>query len=116
MSDNQETSSYEGEREVPRVQREPNAAGGGSISEQRVGGPSGGGPKRRFQSRRKICRFCKNHLPMNYCDPEGLKRFVTDRGKILPRRITGTCAKHQRGLVLTIKRARILAFLCFLGR
>ncbi len=72
--------------------------------------------RRRFQSRRKVCRFCKNTATMNYRDPESLKRFITERGKILPRRITGTCAKHQRQLALTIKRARTLALLPFVAK
>ncbi|WGK68540.1 30S ribosomal protein S18 [Candidatus Haliotispira prima] len=91
--------------------------------ENREGGGSGPRPerrfnnnRRRFQSRRKVCRFCKNTMTMNYRDPESMKRFITERGKILPRRITGTCAKHQRQLALTIKRARVLALLPFVAK
>ena len=72
--------------------------------------------RRHFHARRKVCRFCKNTMTMNYRDPDGLKRFITERGKILPRRITGTCAKHQRQLALTIKRARVLALLPFVAK
>ena len=53
---------------------------------------------------------------MSYRNPDELKRFVTERGKILPRRITGTCAKHQRQLSLVIKRARVLALLPFVAK
>jgi small subunit ribosomal protein S18 len=58
--------------------------------------------------------FCKEStLSADYKDQEQLKQFITDRGKILPRRITGTCAKHQRKLTTAIKRARVLSILPF---
>ena len=63
--------------------------------------------------RKKVCRFCTQNIVADYKNPDGLRRFVTERGKILPRRITGTCAKHQRELSMQIKRARVLAFLPF---
>jgi small subunit ribosomal protein S18 len=53
---------------------------------------------------------------MDYKEPETIRRFVTDRGKILPRRVTGTCAKHQRALAREIKRARALALLPFVEK
>ncbi len=71
--------------------------------------PSG----RRNMFRKKVCRFCTQNLVADYKDPDTLRRFVTDRGKILPSRITGTCAKHQRALAREIKRARVLAYLPF---
>ena len=61
--------------------------------------------------RKKVCRFCSQKAKIDYKDPDSLRRFITERGKILPRRITGTCAKHQRKLALEIKRARALALL-----
>jgi small subunit ribosomal protein S18 len=62
--------------------------------------------------RRKICRFCANKdVKMNYKDIRLLTQFVTERGKITPRRITGTCARHQRLLSLAIRRARVIALL-----
>jgi len=65
--------------------------------------------------KRKGCRFCQNKsLVVDYKNVEILERFITDRGKILPRRITGTCAKHQRSIALAIKRARIVALLPFI--
>ena len=76
--------------------------------------PRGGGGKGFF--RRKVCRFCVQNLTVNYKNPESLRRFVTERGKILPRRITGTCARHQRALVREIKRSRVLAFLPYAKR
>ncbi len=65
--------------------------------------------------RKKVCRFCEDpNLLIDYKNPDLLVRFITDRGKILPRRITGTCAKHQRHLARAIKRARIIALLPFI--
>lgn len=64
--------------------------------------------------RKKVCAFCHDtKLPLDYKRADILVRFVTDRGKILPRRVTGTCAKHQRQLAREIKRARIIAYLPF---
>lgn len=73
-----------------------------------------GRPKPFF--RRKICKVCAGKLKLDYKDAPTLRRFTTDRGKILPRRITGTCAKHQRRLSQAIKRARILAMLPYVAR
>lgn len=72
--------------------------------------------KRRVYHRRKVCRFCADSsILINYKDPKTLKFFITERGKIIPRRITGTCAKHQRPLTQAIKRARSIALLPFVG-
>ena len=69
---------------------------------------------RRIYVRRKICRFCADkELKTDYKDVATLRQFITERGKILPRRITGTCAKHQRRLTTAIKQARIMALLPF---
>jgi small subunit ribosomal protein S18 len=68
---------------------------------------------RRFP-RKKVCYFCTHKdADLNYKNINLLKRFVTDRGKILPSRITGTCAFHQRALAKEIKRARVMALLPF---
>jgi small subunit ribosomal protein S18 len=76
-------------------------------------GERGAGGKRGF-SRRKICRFCADkQVPIDYKDPQTLKYFITDRGKIVPRRISGNCAKHQRKVSLAIKRARMIALMPF---
>ena len=62
--------------------------------------------------RKKVCTFCVEHIDeIDYKDVEKLKRFVSDKGKILPRRVTGTCAKHQRKVTEAIKRARTIAIL-----
>lgn len=70
--------------------------------------------RKKFAPRRKFCRFCADkELPLNYKNPEVLKDFVTERGKIIARRITGTCARHQRELTREIKRARQMAMLIY---
>ncbi len=67
---------------------------------------------RRIFFRRKVCRFCADpQMVIDYKDPQTLKHFITERGKIIPRRISGNCAKHQRQLSTAIKRARQLALL-----
>jgi small subunit ribosomal protein S18 len=75
----------------------------------------GGRGGRKGFFRKKVCKFCGQKLKIDYKDAEVLKRFITERGKILPRRITGTCAKHQRSLALAIKRSRSLALLPFVA-
>jgi small subunit ribosomal protein S18 len=68
--------------------------------------------KRRLYVRKKVCRFCADaSLQIDYRDPRQLRYFVTERGKIIPRRISGNCAKHQRKITLAIKRARHLALM-----
>ena len=71
----------------------------------------GGRPGNR-KSRRKVCTFCVEKAEfIDYKDVAKLRRFTSERAKILPRRITGTCAKHQRALTTAIKRARQIALL-----
>lgn len=70
--------------------------------------------KRAIVVKKKVCRFCnEKDITIDYKNPDMLMSFVSERGKILPRRLTGTCAKHQRALTVAIKRARILALLPF---
>lgn len=70
--------------------------------------------RKKFAPRRKFCRFCADkELPLNYKNPEVLRDFITERGKIIARRITGTCARHQRELTREIKRARQMAMLIY---
>jgi len=72
--------------------------------------PQGG---RRF-ARRKVCQFCADKMDyIDYKDTKRIRKFMTDRGKILPRRITGNCASHQRALTNAIKRARVVALVPF---
>jgi len=69
---------------------------------------------RRKFIRRKLCVFCsENATEVDYKDEAKLSKFITERGKILPRRVTGTCAKHQRKLTKAVKRARVLSILPF---
>ncbi len=72
-----------------------------------------GGYRRKggFRRRKKVCVFCGKDNEISYKDVNKLKRYISERGKILPRRITGNCAKHQRELTTAIKRARHLAIL-----
>jgi small subunit ribosomal protein S18 len=74
------------------------------------GGEEGGG--RRGFGRRKVCRFCADKaLKVDYKDQGQMKYFLTERGKIIPRRISGNCAKHQRDVATAVKRGRMLAIL-----
>jgi small subunit ribosomal protein S18 len=101
----------------------PRGGGGGGGGR---GGPGGGrgGPgaakggkdagKRYFFRRRKVCKFCADKIDyIDYKDVKLLSGFVPERGKVLPRRMFGTCAEHQRKLTLAIKRARNIALLPF---
>jgi len=73
-------------------------------------------PQKKLFTRRKSCRFCgEKDLIVNYKDVKTLRNFVSERGKIIPRRIVGTCATHQRQLCEAIKRARQIAFLPYAG-
>ncbi len=87
------------------------------MSEMRGGRPSGnrvGGRKRFLFRRRKYCKFCENKATyIDYKDLKTLQNYTPERSKILPRRISGNCAKHQRELMRAIKRARIIALLPF---
>lgn len=67
-------------------------------------------------ARRKVCQFCVDKLEeIDYKDVARLKRYITEKGKILPRRQTGTCARHQRLVTVAIKRAREMALLPYVG-
>src|SRR3974390_418007 len=98
-------------------------SGGGGGPRRQGGGPGGpgrgpGGPrrggKRQYFRKKKVCRSCVDHVPfIDYKKAEILQPFVQERGKILPRRMTGTCSRHQRWLGEAIKRARNIALLPF---
>ena len=86
---------------------------GDDRGDDRKRGGRGGGKRGGF-ARRKVCRFCADKaVKIDYKDPQTLKYFITDRGKIVPRRISGNCAKHQRKVSLAIKRARMVALMPF---
>lgn len=92
---------------TPSYQQRP--AGGPG---QRPSGGPGGPRKRRPFQRRKVCRFCaEKNLVIDYKEPRTLRYFISERGKIVPRRISGNCAKHQREITEAIKRARNIALL-----
>jgi small subunit ribosomal protein S18 len=76
-------------------------------------GPDKDGSFRRT-TRRRGCVFCgREKIAIDYKDPQTLRYFITDRGKIVPRRISGNCAKHQREVTVAVKRARNIALLAF---
>ncbi len=86
------------------------ARGGDRGDRDERGGEEGG--RGRGFGRRKVCRFCADKaLKVDYKDQQALKYFLTERGKIIPRRISGNCAKHQREVATAVKRARMLAIL-----
>ena len=91
------------------------------MAETKRGGNGGGdregrGMRPRGRSRRKVCAFCADKIELiEYKDTSRLRKFVSERGKILPKRMSGNCAKHQRDLTIAIKRARHVALLPFAG-
>ena len=72
-----------------------------------------GSRRRPMHRRKKVCVFCGKDNVIDYKDRAKLKRYISERGKILPRRITGNCAKHQRALTVAIKRARHVALMAY---
>jgi len=94
---------------------QPRPPAGPPAREHREGPPSGGRrPKRQYFRKKKVCRFCIERVDfIDYKKVEMLQPFVQERGKVLPRRMTGTCSKHQRWLGEAIKRARNIALLPF---
>ena len=96
------------------VEQKVNVTDTQGASDGREGEEKGARRGKKF-FRKKVCRFCANNAKIDYKDADGLKRFTTERGKILPRRITGTCAKHQREVALAIKRARAICLLPFVA-
>ena len=97
----------EGRREREREGRRPGGPGGGR-------GEGGG---RKFFRRKKVCKFCVEKIDsINYKDVRLLSQFVAERGKIVPRRLTGVCTPHQRRLTAAIKQARNIALLPFAAR
>lgn len=72
--------------------------------------------RRNRKTRKKVCAFCMDKIEnIDYKDVPRLKRYLSDRAKIIPRRVTGTCARHQRQLTVAVKRARHVAFLPYVG-
>ena len=80
----------------------------------RLGAQRKRGPRRQFFRRKKVCKFCVEKIDyIDYKNSRLLSSFIPERGKILPRRISGVCAPHQRKLMVALKRARTIAFLLF---
>ena len=102
-------------RPAPSPASRPSGGYAGSRpSGRRPGGRPGGGRPggRKFYARRKFCKFCADEKhKIDYKDSDALRQFITERGKIMPIRISGVCAPHQRTLSSAIKRARNLALL-----
>jgi small subunit ribosomal protein S18 len=92
----------------------PPSGPGGRPGSPRPSGPGGG---RKFFRRKKVCKFCVEKIDaIHYRDVRLLQQFVAERGKIVPRRLTGVCTTHQRGLARAIKQARNIALLPFAAR
>ena len=71
-------------------------------------------PKRRGRRKKRVCAFCTDKIStIDYKDIGKLRKFTSERGKILPRRVTGNCAKHQRAMTLSVKRARHMALMVY---
>ena len=104
-----------GDRGGYRREGGPRREGGYGGDRGERGGYQRGGRHKTF-FKRKVCKFCIKKATIDWKDGGGLKRFTSERGKIMPRRITGTCAKHQRELATAIKRARSLALLPYVAR
>jgi small subunit ribosomal protein S18 len=98
----------------PGGPRPPRPAGGPGGP----GGPGAGGPGgRKFFRRKKVCKFCTEKIDaISYRDVRLLQGFVAERGKIVPRRLTGVCTRHQRKVSLAIKQSRNIALLAFAAR
>jgi small subunit ribosomal protein S18 len=92
------------------------SGGRGRGSASKSAEKAGQGQRRSLFRRRKVCKFCADKIDdINYKDVKLLSGFVPERAKVLPRRISGTCAKHQRKLRVAIMRARVLALLPYLA-
>jgi small subunit ribosomal protein S18 len=97
---------------TPSTDARPSAPTDGAREDRPPFRRGGGGRGRGGGGRRKVCNFCVDKIDhIDYKEPHKLRRYVSERGKIEPRRKTGTCARHQRKLTLAIKRARHIALL-----
>jgi small subunit ribosomal protein S18 len=98
--------------------RPPYAGPGGPRPPRPAGAPGAGGPGgRKFFRRKKVCKFCTEKIDsISYRDVRLLQGFVAERGKIIPRRLSGVCTRHQRRLSLAIKQSRNIALLAFAAR
>jgi small subunit ribosomal protein S18 len=108
------TSTQPTEQQHAPSSRPASAGPGGPRPPRPAGGPGGG---RKFFRRKKVCKFCTEKIDaISYRDVRLLQGFVAERGKIVPRRLTGVCTRHQRRLSLAIKQSRNIALLAFATR
>jgi small subunit ribosomal protein S18 len=115
-----ETSTQSAEQHAPASRPSGGHSGPGAgapRSPRPAGGPGGGPGGRKFFRRKKVCKFCTEKIDaISYRDVRLLQGFVAERGKIVPRRLTGVCTRHQRRLSLAIKQSRNIALLAFAAR
>ncbi len=115
-----ETSTHSTEQHAPssRPSGGHSGPGAGPRTPRPAGAPGAGGPGgRKFFRRKKVCKFCTEKIDaISYRDVRLLQGFVAERGKIVPRRLTGVCTRHQRRLSLAIKQSRNIALLAFAAR
>ena len=119
-----EPAAREARPYTPRPAYAGPGGGGGSRPPRPAGGPGGpggpgaGGPGgRKFFRRKKVCKFCTEKIDaISYRDVRLLQGFVAERGKIVPRRLTGVCTRHQRKVSQAIKQSRNIALLAFAAR
>jgi small subunit ribosomal protein S18 len=123
-----ETSTHSTEHHAPASRPSGGHSGGsghsghsgpsaGPRTPRPAGAPGGGPGGRKFFRRKKVCKFCTEKIDaISYRDVRLLQGFVAERGKIVPRRLTGVCTRHQRRLSLAIKQSRNIALLAFAAR
>jgi small subunit ribosomal protein S18 len=118
MADETSTQSTEQHAPASRPSGGHSGLGAGAPRGPRpAGGPGGGPGGRKFFRRKKVCKFCTEKIDaISYRDVRLLQGFVAERGKIVPRRLTGVCTRHQRRLSLAIKQSRNIALLAFAAR
>ena len=113
-----ETNSTQSTEQQAPASRPHSGPGAGAPRGPRpAGGPGGGPGGRKFFRRKKVCKFCTEKIDaISYRDVRLLQGFVAERGKIVPRRLTGVCTRHQRKVSLAIKQSRNIALLAFAAR
>jgi small subunit ribosomal protein S18 len=117
MADETSTQSTEQHAPSSRPSGGHSGPGAGPRTPRPGGAPAGGPGGRKFFRRKKVCKFCTEKIDaISYRDVRLLQGFVAERGKIVPRRLTGVCTRHQRRLSLAIKQSRNIALLAFAAR
>jgi small subunit ribosomal protein S18 len=111
------SSTHSTEQHAPSSRPAHSGPGAGPRTPRPAGAPGGGPGGRKFFRRKKVCKFCTEKIDaISYRDVRLLQGFVAERGKIVPRRLTGVCTRHQRKLSLAIKQSRNIALLAFAAR